>query len=684
MHNFLSKKIVVLALLASFVAWSVPVGALGQTSGIDIAGMDRTVNPGDDFFLYANGTWVKNTEIPDDRTSLGVFQGIASEVATRNAALITDAAKSGTPDGKKVGDYYAAYMNEAAIQSRGISPIKSELDEIAGLMDKTQLARFFGENLRADVDPLNSTNFYTRNLFGLFVSADFNNPAKNVPYLLQGGIGMPDRDYYEGTDQQSVDLQAKYRKHIVEQLNNAGMAEADAKATRIYALEKSIADVHVTREDSEDVHKANNMWKMSDFTAKAPGLDWKTYFKAASLADQPMVMVWHPNAITGISALVASHPLDVWKDYLTYVTIDRWAPRLPKAFADENFDFFGRQLNGAEVQSARQLRAINATSGALGDIVGKMYVDKYFPAKAKTEIEDLVKNIKAAFRARIDRLDWMTAETKAKARAKVDTLYVGVGYPETWRSYDGLVIKSDDAIGNDLRITRFDYKCALSKLAKPVDKHEWWMTPQTVNAVNLPLQNGLNFPAAILLPPFFDPEAPGVDNYGGIGSIIGHEISHSFDATGAMFDAQGQLANWWTPQDLTHFQASSTMLANQYDAYEALPGLHLKGKQVLDENIADLAGLSAAYDGYRAAYGGKEAPALNGLTGDQQFFVAYGQAHRGKLRDKTLRAIIMTNGHAPDRWRAYTVRNIDPWYTAFNVQPGTKLYLAPNDRVRVW
>ncbi|MFL6374910.1 MAG: M13 family metallopeptidase [Pyrinomonadaceae bacterium] len=680
-----SKRLTALALAAAFLISGLPFTVTAQTKpGIDISGMDRTVDPGDDFFMYANGTWFNKTEIPADRTSLGIFQGIASEVTKRNADLISSAQGQNTPEARMVADYYAAYMDEARIESLGLAPIKDELDAIAAIKDKKQLAQYFGSHLRADVDPLNSTNFYTDNLFGLFVSADFNNPSKNVPYLLQGGLGMPDRDYYEGTDAQSQDIQTKYRKHIANQLRNAGVADADAKADKIYALEKSIADVHATREESEDVHKANNPWKTADFDKAAPGLDWRTYFKAANLNGEPMIMAWHPNAIKGISAIVASQPLEAWKDYLTFTAIDHWSGRLPKAFADESFDFFGRTINGARAQSARQLRGVNATSGALGDIVGQMYVAKYFPPKAKAEIEDLVKNIKDAFRVRIDRLDWMSPETKAKAKAKVDTLYVGVGYPETWRSYTGLVIKPDDALGNARRVEMLNYSYALGKLRKPVDKHEWWMTPQTVNAVNLPLQNGLNFPAAILLPPFFDPDAPAATNYGAIGSIIGHEISHSFDSTGAMFDAQGKLNNWWTPADLAHFQASAKMLADQYDAYEALPGLHLKGRQVLDENIADLGGLNAAFDGYRAAYGGKEAPTMNGLTGDQQFFVAYGQAHRGKMRDQTLRAIIMTDGHSPDRWRAYMVRNLDAWYTAFNVKPGTKFYLAPDQRVRIW
>ena len=663
---------------------AVPAAALAQNHGVNVGAMDRSVDPGDDFFMYANGTWYNTTEIPPDRSSLGIFQGIAAEVAKRNESLITAAATANTPEAKMVADYFAAFMDEQTIESRGLDPIKSELAEIAAIKNGPQLSRILGSQLRADVDALNATNFYTDRLFGLWVSADFNNPKKNVPYILQGGLGLPDRDFYLGTDDSNVAIQGKYRTHIANMLKLANIADAEAKAARIYDLEKKIAEVHGTREDSSDVTKANNPWKTNDFAKQAPGLDWNAYFKAAGIADQPMIMVWHPGAIKGISALVASQPIDVWKDYLTFRSIARAAPLLPKAFADESFNFNRKELSGARQQSARKLRAINATSAALGDVVGKMYTEKYFPPKAKAAIKDLVENIRKAFRARVDQIDWMTPETRAKAKAKVDTLYVGVGYPDSWRSYTGLKIAPNDALGNLQRVGEFNYRWALSKLNKPVDPAEWWMTPQTVNALNIPLQNALNFPAAILLPPFFDPDAPPVVNYGSIGSVIGHEISHSFDATGALFDAQGRLANWWTPTDLAHFQDSAKKLAAQYDTYEALPGLNIRGKQVLDENIADLAGLAAAYDGYRAAYGGKEAPAANGLTGDQQFFVAYGQAHGSKMRPELLRQIVMTDGHAPDRWRAYTVRNIDAWYSAFNVQPGKKLYLAPADRVKVW
>ncbi|HKC64474.1 MAG TPA: M13 family metallopeptidase, partial [Pyrinomonadaceae bacterium] len=445
-----------------------------------------------------------------------------------------------------------------------------------------------------------------------------------------------------------------------------------------------IAEAHTSRTDSEDVHKANNPWRLQEFSTKAPGLDWGSFFKASGLVGQPMIMVWHPGGITGISALVGSQPLSLWKEYLTFHAIDRASGLLPKAFADERFNFYGRILSGVPQQRARSQRAVSATSGALGDAVGKLYVKRYFPPEAKAKVQEMVKNLIIAFRRRIDNLDWMSPATKAKAKAKLDTLYVGVGYPEHWRDYSGLKVVRDDALGNAERVELFDYQWNLSKLGKPVDRTEWWMTPQTVNAVNLPIQNGLNFPAAILRPPFFDMNADPVENFGSIGATIGHEISHSFDDQGSQFDARGRLLNWWTPDDLAHFRASADRLVAEFDKYEPLPGIHVNGRLTLSENIADVAGLSVAYDGYRNAYGGKAAPDAQGFTGDQRFFLAYGQSWRGKQRPESLRLQLTGDGHAPDEYRADTVRNIDAWYQAFNVQPGRKLYLSPQARVRVW
>jgi putative endopeptidase len=670
-------------LIACFVAWSVPAATLNSSS-IDLTLMDRSVKPGDDFFLFTNGGWVKKAEIPADRSSFGAFNVVADVVNKRMSDLISDAQKGSSPEDKMVSDYYAAFMDEATIESRGLDPIKPELAAIDKLKDKKELSRFLGSQLRADVDPLNATNFYTDRLFGTWISADFNNPTKNVPYLLQGGLGMPDRDYYVSTEAESKTLQDKYKAHIVTVLKLANVADAEARAARIYDLEYKIAQAHADRTASADPKNANNPWKLADFSTKAPGIDWNGFFKSAGLAGTPMIMAWHPTAITGISALVASEPMDVWKEYLNFRTLDRYSGLLPKAFADEGFAFYSKELSGVQKQRDRTRRAISTTSNALGDVVGKIYVEKYFPPKAKSEIQDMVKNIVAAFGKRIDNLTWMTDATRAKAKEKLTTLYVGVGYPDHWRSYKGLVIKRDDALGNAQRVGLFNYQWSLSKLKVPVDKTEWWMTPQTVNAVNLPLQNALNFPAAYLNPPYFDMNADPVENYGSVGATIGHEISHSFDDTGSQFDAAGRLANWWTPADLEHFQSASNQLVAQYDAYEPIPGLHINGKQTLGENIADVAGLAAAYDAYRTAYGGKEAPSAQGLAGDQRFFVSFGQSWRDIARPAFLRLIITTDGHSPDEFRADTVRNLDAWYPAFDVKPGDKLYLAPKDRVKVW
>jgi putative endopeptidase len=647
-------------------------------AGLDVAGMDRAVKPGDDFFAFANGKWVAATTIPPDRSSWGVFGILAEKADKRTADLIR------TTKDKKIADYYAAYMDQAAIEAKGLHPLDRQFAAIRAIGDKAALARYAGSELRADVDPLNATNFHTDRLFGLWVSPDFDAPATNTAYLLQGGLGMPDRDYYLGTDEHATAMQAKYRDHIAAVLKLAGVDRAQERAARIYALEHRIAEAHVSRTESEDVHKANNRWTRADFSSKAPGLDWPAFFNAAGLAGQRSVMVWQPRGVTGIAALAGSEPLDVWKGYLLFHAVDRASPLLPKAFVDENFRFYGTALSGATELRARWKRAVGATNDALGDAVGKLYVQRYFPPAAKAAAQTMVKNIVAAFGKRIDRLDWMSPATRAKAKAKVATLYVGIGYPEVWRDYSALRVDRGEALANAERAELFDYRAAVAHLGKSVDKREWWMTPQTVNALNIPLQNALNFPAAILDSPFFDAAADPVLNYGGIGTVIGHEISHSFDDQGSQFDAAGKLANWWTPQDFAHFKAAADRLAAEFKAYEPLPGLHVNGALTLGENIADVAGLSASYDGYRAGYGGKPAPSAQGFTGDQRFFLAFAQVWRNKQRPEALRRNIMTDGHAPSQYRADTVRNIDAWYAAFDVKAGEKLYLAPGGRVRVW
>ena len=655
--------------------------------GIDPAYIDKSVKPGDNFFDYANGAWLKTAQIPADRSSTGAFYDVFQATEKHTADLIKNAG-SGNPatgsNARKIADYYAAYMDTAAIDKAGLTPIKPELDAIDAIKTREDLARVLGSRLRADVDPINATNFHTSNLFGLFVTKGLEEASTEIPYLLQGGLGMPSRDYYLSKDAHMAEARGKYKTYVAALLKQAGIADADKKANAVITLETKIAEAQESLVDSEDVHKANRLWNVADLAKKAPGLDWNAYLRAAGLDNVKQIDVWQPSAITGEAKLVASQPIDTWKDLLVFHTLNAAAPLLPKPYEELNFDFFGKTLQGTPAQRERWKRAVSATNVDLGDAVGQLYVKQYFPASSKAAAEAMVKNLIAAFRTGIQNLTWMSPETKKKAEAKLDTLVVGVGYPDHWRDYASLEVKPDDALGNHLRAVKFEYELAKAKIGKPIDDHEWWMTPQTVNAVNLPLQNALNFPAAILQPPFFDPKADPAANYGAIGAIIGHEISHSFDNTGADFDAQGRLENWWTPVDLKHFETATDALATQYSSYEALPGLHVNGKQTLGEDIADVSGLTAAYRAYHLSLDGKPAPVIDGLSSDQRFFIAFGQAWRSKIRDAALRQRLATDVHAPAQFRAETVRNLDPWYQAFDIQPDAKLYLKPDQRVKIW
>jgi putative endopeptidase len=656
-------------------------------SGIDLGGIDKSLQPGDDFNAYANGSWEKRTQIPEDRSSTGVFLQVFELAEKRTSELIQDlerAEPSAGSNERKIADYYAAYMDEAGIEQRGLAPLQPELDKVEAIASPADLSRYLGGSVRADTDPLNATNYHTDRLFGVFVAQGLEDPSRNVATLMQGGLGMPDREYYLSADAPMAENRAKYQTYIAALLKQAGAPDAEARAKAIFDLETKIARAHASVVDSQDIHKANNPWDTTALQDKAPGIDWPAFLDAAGLSGEKTLVAWQPDAIRGISALVASEPLQVWKDYLRFHALDRSASLLPKAYADLAFDFHSKTLQGTPKQRDRWKRAVGATSVALGDAVGQLYVKQYFPPSSKAEVETMVHNILAAFREGIDRLEWMTPETKAKAKAKAETMRVSVGYPETWRDYADLEVRRDDPLGNALRAEEHEYRHQLSKLGKAPDRGEWWMTPQTVNAVQLPLQNAMNFPAAILEAPFFDPKADPASNYGAIGAVIGHEVSHGFDNMGSEFDAQGRLQNWWTKEDSTHFEAATKKLVEQYDAYEPLPGLRINGKQTLGENIADVSGLQAAYSAWRKSLGGKQPPVIDGLTGDQRFFLAYAQAWRSKMREPTLRARVIGDGHAPGPYRALTVRNIDAWYPAFEVKQGQKLYLAPEQRVRIW
>jgi endothelin-converting enzyme/putative endopeptidase len=658
-----------------------------DTHGIRLGNMDRSVKPGDDFYHFANGEWIRRTEIPSDRGAVGVFNTLFDLSNKRTRGLIEEAAKAGAPAGsgtRKIADLYNSYMDEAGIEAKGLTPLRPHLDAIAAIRDKKELARALGETLRADVDALNNTNFHTPNLFGLWVAPGFNDPEHYAAYLMQGGLQLPDREYYLSDSERMRGLRTKYQAHISAMLKLAGFTDTDARAQRIVELEHAIAEKHISLADNEDIHKANNTWTQADFTVKAPGLDWAEYFRGAGLSKQGSFMVWQPTAFTGESALVASTALETWKDWLAFHLIEAYSGALPKAIVEERFALFGKILGGTPEQQPRWRRGVALVNALLGDEVGKIYAQRYFPPEAKAQADAMVANIIAAFRKRIEALSWMDASTKAEAQDKLTTLYVGVGYGESWHDYSGYEVKADDLFGNFWRGFLFNYQHEVARLGAPIDRKEWSMTAQTVNAVNLPLQNALSFPAAILQPPFFDPQAPAAANYGAIGSIIGHEISHTFDAEGSAFDSKGRVRNWWTPSDSAHFEAATAKLAAQYDTYRPFPDLALNGKQTLDENIADVAGIAAAYDGYHASLGGKEAPVQGGFSGDQQFFIAFAQNWGSKTREASLRQQVMTDPHSPGEFRAATVRNIDGWYGAFDVQPGQKLFLAPGERVRIW
>lgn len=658
----------------------------GTALGVRKEWMDTAVKPGDDWYRYANGHWNEATPIPADRSGIGAFW-IASENTDKQLATLIDEIEKSSPkagtDVGKVKAYYDAYMNTQAIDAAGMTPVQPAIARFEAIGDKTELAKELGSQIRADVDPLNATNFHTPNLFGIFVSQPLKG-GNVAPYILQGGLGLPDREYYLSSDPKMAKLRKDYRSYVENLLAAAGISNPAARAQRIFDLETHIAQAHASREASNDWSKAAQMWMPEDFSKKAPGLDWPVFFAAAQLGQVKAFDAYHPTAIPKLAALVASQPLEAWKDWLIFHQIDSNTDVLPQKLDQLHFAFFGKELTGAEQQRPRAKRALAALNQDMGDALGKLYTQKYFPASAKAEIQEMVANIKAAFAKRIENIDWMAPATKKEAKAKVEGMSVGVGYPDKWTDYTALQVSPNNAYANRQAAEMLRYRQQLAKIGKPQDKGEWWMNAQLVNAVNLPVQNALNFPAAILQPPFFDPKADPAYNYGAIGAVIGHEISHSFDNNGAAFDASGTMRNWWTPADKKHFEKAGKALARQFDQYEPFPGMHVNGELTLGEDIADIAGLNAAYEAYHASLGGKPAPVIAGFTGDQRFFLAFGQTWATKMRDAALRKQILTNEHAPGQYRALTVRNMDAWYKAFTVQPGEKLYLAPDKRVKIY
>ena len=639
------------------------------TFGFDAAGMDRSVQPGDDFYGFANGTWAKNTSIPADESNYGAFN-VLQDLSRERTRTILEGAK-GDPR-SKIGAAYAAFLDTAAIESAGLKPIQPWLAKIRKV-DKAGYPTLLAEADRNGVDIP----------FGLYVGQDDKDPDTYAVNLMQNGLGMPDRDYYLSTDAKLMQTKAAYQAHIAKLLTLAGEPNGESRAAALVAFETELARVHWSRIDSRDADKTYNKMTLEQLRQSAPGFDFTTFLKAEQ-ASAPTLIVAQPTAIAGTAKLIAATPIAILRDQLLVRSLDGFADVLPKAIDAESFAFNGTVLSGTPQQRERWKRGVSFTSEALTDEVSKVYVARYFPPETKAAADEMVKNVLAALGRRVEKLDWMAPETKQKALAKLAAFTPRIGYPDQWRDYSKLEVRANDAFGNMLRANQWRHDYNVTKLGKPIYRWEWGMAPMTVNAqANFGLV-AITFPAAILQPPFFDPKADPAVNYGGIGAVIGHEISHHFDDQGAKYDAKGRLTQWWTDADVQKFKALSERLVKQYDAYEPLPGMHVKGELTLGENSADLAGLAAAHDAYVATLGGKPAPVIDGFTGDQRFYLGWAQVWRRNYREANLRQRLLTDPHAPSEQRGNIVRNMDPWYSAYNPQPGQKLYLAPDARVRIW
>jgi len=666
------------------------VAALPQTApratspGIVLNNLDRAVVPGDDFYRFANGAWLQRTQMPPGRAEIG--NGLNELVDRRVAAIVEDvvaANGAGGDNQRKIADLYASYMNEKAIEARGLAAFQPELRRIASIENRRQLARALGETLRSDVDPLNTGNSYTPNFLGFWLGPGFDDPGHYTAYLLQGGLELPVEEFYLSADPHMRDVRAKYQAHVARLLRLSGFTAPERRAARVVELERAMAEKHRSGADRDDIGSASHNWKKTDFSTRAPGLDWAEFFRAAGLNGQPVFTVWQPGGVAGEASLAGSAPLAAWKDWLAYHLLEDYGDALPKAMNEEGVAFFSETLNGAALLRSRAERAVQLVNMWLGDAVGEIYVRRHFSPPVKSQVQAMAAGIVEVYRKRIAGLAWMEPSTKREAIAKLDALYIGIGYPERWRDYSALEILPGDLLGNLRRARLFPYRQDVARLGAATDKHEWPLSPQTVNALNLPLQNAIVFSAALLQG--FDPDAPAAANYGRIGALIGHEITHAFDPLGNKFDAQGRRRDWWTQADLNHYEEATRKLVAQFSQYRPFPDLALDGQRTLGENLADLAGVSIAYDAYRAATAGAAGLGRDGFTGDQVFFLAYAQNYASKRTEAALRmAILMDPTHSPPEYRADTVRNLDGWYSAFAVPATAKLYLAPAGRVRIW
>jgi putative endopeptidase len=658
-------------------AWAAGAQPVLGRYGLDLTARDTTIKPGDDFFEYVNGTWLKTTQIPGDRTRWGSFDILRARAEEQVRAIIDElGAKVSAPGSvdQKIGDFYRAFMDTAAIEAAGLAPIQAELARIATASDHTAIATLIA-----------APDLPTNGPVSVSVGLDDGNPDRYIVQVSQAGLNLPEREYYLKDDARFTEIRAKYKTHVAKLLTLAGQGDAAAKADAIYALEYEFAKRHWPIEDMRDSTKLYNLKTRADVKALAPAYPWEESLAACGMGGVQDFIVGPVTAIGPLSDAFRAASLDTLKAYLTYTLIKARAPLLPKAIDDEVFDFYGRTLNGQPQQRDRWKRGTTTLNGALGEAIGQVYVQRHFSPNAKRLMVELVENLRLAFSQRIEGLTWMTPETKAVAREKLATFRPKVGYPNKWRDYSGLEVRAGDPVGNARRSAVFEWNRDVARLGTPTDRDEWFMTPQTVNAYYNPIFNEIVFPAAILQAPFFDEHADPAVNYGGIGGVIGHEMGHGFDDQGAKYDPKGVLRDWWNERDVAAFNTLAQKMVAQYGRFEPLPGVKLNGQLTLGENIGDHCGVTVGYTAYKIALGRRRAPTLEGLTGDQRFFMSWAQVWRALIRDEALRNQVQTDPHSPSRYRCNgTVQNVDAWYAAFDVKPGDKLYVAPADRVHIW
>ncbi len=642
--------------------------AQGATPMAAASDVDSGVRPGDDFYAYANGVWLRTTPLPEGRARYDTTAQLRA-LSSERVQMLVDGAVAAARAGKsdRVGSWYVSWMNTAGIEARGLQPLSGDLAAIAAIADRKALSARLGGSLTLD----DGSNTQTAGLFGVWIHPDFHDPDHYVPHLVQGGLGLFDRETYLDEGAEAVAAREAYRAHVAAVLTLAGFDLADARATRVLALETAIARAQAPRADTDDVFKTDNTWRRADFGAKAPGMDWDAWFGAADLGRQDRFVVWQPSALKGIAALVGDQPIETWKDYLAFHLLEHYAAVLPKAFGGQQPD--------------RAAQAIASTTTALGEDIGRRYVARWFPPSAKAAATEMAENLRTAMAARVARQAWRSPAARDMALAKVAAVRIGLGYPDRWIDYAGLDIRNDDALGNLRRAEAFAYRRELAKLERPVDPGEWsGLLPQQAGAIINFSPNAMQFSAGILQPPFFDPTGDAAANYGSAGAGMAHEISHSIDELGSLYDARGRLLRWWTPEELARYRAAAAPLLAQLDAYCPRPGLCVKGEQVLGEGIGDLAGLLVAYDAYHLSLKGKPDAIRDGLTGDQRFFLAFARRWRRVQTDAALAQQIASDTHAPGEYRTDTVRNLEAWRRAFGVQPGDKLYLPPEARTGVW